>query len=101
MVDSYPILTLVPPLLAIGLVVASYAAGPVVAAPFGTFAGDRWGWRATLAVSSAAVSAIWMIGWYTVISCSPVRMRCTPASSASWPVTTSRPRAISGCRSSS
>jgi len=43
---------------AIGLVVASYAAGPVVAAPFGTFAGDRWGWRATLAVSSAAVSAI-------------------------------------------
>ena len=37
--------------------------------------------------SSAAVSAIWMIGWYTVISCSPERMRWTPASSASWPVT--------------
>jgi MFS family permease len=43
---------------AIALVVASYAAGPVVAAPFGTVAVDRWGWRLTLAVTAVVVSAV-------------------------------------------
>lgn len=43
---------------AIALVVASYAAGPVAAAPFGATAVDRWGWRTTLAVASVVVPAV-------------------------------------------
>jgi hypothetical protein len=38
-------------LWAVGVVVASYAAGPVVTAPLGSQAVDRWGWRTALSSS--------------------------------------------------
>lgn len=44
-------------LWAVGVVVASYAAGPVVAGPLGGLAVDRWGWRTTLFVAAIAVGA--------------------------------------------
>jgi OFA family oxalate/formate antiporter-like MFS transporter len=43
---------------AIALVVAAYAAGPVVAAPIGTVAVSGWGWRPTLAVAAVVVTAV-------------------------------------------
>jgi len=43
---------------AIAVVVASYAAGPVAAAPFGAAPVDRRGWRTTLAVAAGDVSAV-------------------------------------------
>lgn len=41
---------------AVGVVVAAYAAGPVVAAPLGAWGTDRWGWRVTLAVAAVVVA---------------------------------------------
>lgn len=45
-------------LWAVGVVVASYAAGPIVTAPLGTLGVDRWGWRATLVVAAITVGAV-------------------------------------------
>lgn len=43
---------------AMSVVVASYAAGPVVAAPLGGLGADRWGSRATLLVAAITVGGI-------------------------------------------
>lgn len=43
---------------AVSIVVASYAAGPVVAAPLGGLGADRWGSRATLLVAAVTVGGI-------------------------------------------
>lgn len=45
-------------LWAVGVVVASYAAGPVVAAPLGSLGIERWGWRTTLVVAALTVGAV-------------------------------------------
>ncbi|MEP6814862.1 MAG: MFS transporter [Marmoricola sp.] len=45
-------------LWAVGVVVASYAAGPVVTAPLGSLGVDRWGWRTTLVVAAITVGAV-------------------------------------------
>lgn len=42
----------------IGLVVAAYAAGPMVAAPFASLGTERFGWRATLAGGAVLVTAV-------------------------------------------
>ncbi|MDP3969348.1 MAG: MFS transporter [Nocardioides sp.] len=45
-------------LWAAGVVVAAYAAGPIVTAPLGSLGVDRWGWRATLLVAAVTVGAV-------------------------------------------
>lgn len=45
-------------LWAVGVVVASYAAGPIVTAPLGSLGVDRWGWRTTLVVAAITVGAV-------------------------------------------
>lgn len=45
-------------LWAVGVVVASYAAGPVVTAPLGSLAVDRWGWRTALVVAAITTGAV-------------------------------------------
>lgn len=47
---------------AIAVVVASYAAGPVAAAPFGAAAADRWGWRPTLVAAAVVVCVLMLAG---------------------------------------
>lgn len=46
---------------AVSVVVASYAAGPVVAAPLGGLGADRWGSRATLLVAAITVGGIMVV----------------------------------------
>lgn len=41
----------------IGLVVAAYAAGPIIAGPVGAASTDRWGWSATIGLAAAIVGA--------------------------------------------
>jgi MFS transporter, OFA family, oxalate/formate antiporter len=48
-------------LWAVGVVVASYAAGPVVTAPLGSLGVERWGWRATLAVAAILVGVVVLV----------------------------------------
>jgi MFS transporter, OFA family, oxalate/formate antiporter len=43
---------------AVGVVVASFAAGPVVTAPLGSLGVDRLGWRTTLIVAAITVGAV-------------------------------------------
>ena len=45
----------------VGIVVAAYAAGPIVAAPLGAFASDRWGWRAALTVGALGVAVVTLL----------------------------------------
>lgn len=45
-------------LWAVGVVVAAYAAGPVVTAPLGSLGIERWGWRTTLVVAAVTVGAV-------------------------------------------
>lgn len=45
-------------LWAVGVVVASYAAGPVVTAPLGSLGVDHWGWRTTLVVAALTIGAV-------------------------------------------
>ncbi|HEX6249176.1 MAG TPA: MFS transporter, partial [Nocardioidaceae bacterium] len=47
--------------LATSLVVASYAAGPILAAPVGAWAIDRWGWRPTLAAAGLGVALVSLV----------------------------------------
>jgi MFS family permease len=45
----------------VAVVVAAYAAGPVVAAPLGTAGIDLWGWRPTLAVAAVVVCGVSLV----------------------------------------
>lgn len=42
----------------VGVVVAAYAAGPVVTAPLGSLGVERWGWRTTLVLAAALVGVV-------------------------------------------
>jgi OFA family oxalate/formate antiporter-like MFS transporter len=46
---------------AIALVVAAYAAGPVVAAPLGTATVSGWGWRPTLVAAAVVVTVVVLV----------------------------------------
>lgn len=45
----------------IGVVVAAYAAGPVVAGPIGAWSTDRWGWSASLGVAAVVVAGVMVL----------------------------------------
>lgn len=46
----------------VGVVVAAYAAGPIVAGPVGGLSTAQWGWRVTVLLGAATVTTVMLLG---------------------------------------